>query len=418
MANNQDIDKGGWAIFYSELCKQIKGLESDGVKKSFQFAGMPMEAAWWQDTEFNAYQIIDREPQALDGYYTPSSKNIHLDYGTFLNNVRLNVAPQNPDYVKTDEALKAANEGLSSAKIDANNRYQAWKKNNPTHSEDYPDIKTAKDWLSSEGSAENEKIKAAQKKVDAYQQEIAHWQDAQSKPLQDAIKNYNDHSKNWWTITAPSGGNREVPIMSITPNLNTDLQSWKTGLRNFNEIKITRGTSVYQHWKVCGGADASYFDGFFGGNVGGSITFDSDVWADNQMELTIDLQDVKLYTLDRADWWIGGMLSEYKNGPFYDSRFTPATFFGEDGTLKLIPSAVLVGFRPKCELTISDFVYSRHSTDWEGHAGIRIGPFQISSKTHKVTVIENSEKHTKTITFAPTDDRPLIIGVLSDLNLA
>lgn len=57
-------------------------------------------------------------------------------------------------------------------------------------------------------------------------------------------------------------------------------------------------------------------------------------WADNQMELTIDLQDVKLYTLDRADWWIGGMLSEYKNGPITMTNHAlhSTTFFGEDGT--------------------------------------------------------------------------------------
>jgi len=131
MVTIQDIDKGGWAIFYSELCKQLKGLESDGKNKIFQFAGMPMEATWWLNTDFNAFHMMDAEPQTVDGYYTPSTQNIHLDYGTFLNNIRFNVAPENPDYVKTDENLASANQALGNAKSDAANRFKAWKTNNP-----------------------------------------------------------------------------------------------------------------------------------------------------------------------------------------------------------------------------------------------------------------------------------------------
>jgi hypothetical protein len=214
-----------------------------------------------------------------------------------------------------------------------------------------------------------------------------------------------------------SGGPITLPNMSMTPSLNTDLTAWNSGKTNFNPITITKETQVSTHWMVSGGASASYNAGFIGGYASGSRTDTNDVYTDDKFSMTIDAAGVNMYTIDRGNWWNDGVLSTYKDGPFYDERMSTATYFGSDGTLMLIPSQILVIYKPNCTLTVSSSTYTRHETDWKGSAGIRIGPFKFGGSASSVSVQTNSQSDSMTVSFAPTDDKPMIVGVLSDTHV-
>jgi len=233
----QTVEKGGWAFFYSKLVEQFPGLKSDGKSNLFQFAAAPMEAAWWQNSDFNSYVIADKGPQNIGGYYTPSQFNIHDAYSDFMNNVRFLVPPDNPAYQACEDNLRRAIAALENANTDANNKFKAWLANNPEHATLNPDIHTRNDWLNTEGHSSKETIDLAQIDVDQYQKEIKRWQDAQIAHLQEALDAFK-LGDNWHTTTMPdSGNNIKIPNLTITPSLNQKLALWKTG--SGNTIKLT-----------------------------------------------------------------------------------------------------------------------------------------------------------------------------------
>ena len=413
----ESVKAGGWASFYSTLVDSLgQGLKG-GPNDVFQYAAAPMDASWATNTAYNTYNMLDIEPMELGGFYLRSTQNISSAYGDFLNNLRIGTSPDNKDYVKASMNLTAALSVLSNAQTDAANAFKSWKTNNPGWETDYPDVKTTNSWLKTEGDAYEGAIVKARVAVKSYQDEIGRWQTQQAKPLQAALAKYNDPANQQSVVLPDSGGNQMVYTGTITPSLVTDLPSWRAGGgNNYGPVTIDSNTSVGNAWKVSGSGTIGYDNGFIGGYVKGQMTVSNDVWDDKAFSVKISVQALKLYTLARGGWWTGSLLSEYSKGPFYDSRLTPASFFGPKGTLKLIPSMVLVGYAPTCVMTTSNSTYSRYEKDWRGEAGVRIGPFHFSSSVSKSTVDTTSSKTNTSITFGPKDPaaaNPQIIGVLS-----
>ncbi|WP_020537869.1 hypothetical protein [Lewinella cohaerens] len=139
-------------------------------------------------------------------------------------------------------------------------------------------------------------------------------------------------------------------------------------------------------------------------------------WEASSFDCEISFNGVGSFPINAdSNWFKAGMIQNYND------KLLPTApkFFGDGGSLNLIPSSAILGFGPKITIKVSNANYNSLKTAFQQSASLSIGvgPFSFGGnessfdKTSSFTY--NDDSHTIEIVPPPTTV-PLLLGIISN----
>ena len=101
-------------------------------------------------------------------------------------------------------------------------------------------------------------------------------------------------------------------------------------------------------------------------------TLESGKASTNSSKVTLSAKKIGVFKFRRPNWFDPGLVAARYRGP-WRAGFEPA-FRGSDGTLGLLPYAVVVLYSPKVELQLNAADYERYREVSETAGSVRLGP--------------------------------------------
>jgi hypothetical protein len=208
-------------------------------------------------------------------------------------------------------------------------------------------------------------------------------------------------------------------------------QEWQAksakGQQDVGPITVTgdSGTGDWTQfgWSASAGADAS-FDEFFSLSVTGSAksvtgSAKSDTQTVNtqssKFSLAVMFTGLQSIPIRPGQWYDGGIVETFKE----KLLATAPAFFGEDGSMGLLPTNLIVGFEPTITLTLENSDYNSFKSQYQAQAtgSLNIGPFSIGSASYSTYSDKSSISYddaSSSITIGPVKSSlPLLLGVIS-----
>lgn len=202
----------------------------------------------------------------------------------------------------------------------------------------------------------------------------------------------------------------------------TIYQEWQAkSVNNKQEIGpiSVSGSSQAQDWSNFGWA-ASAKAGF-----GDFFSFTGRGSASNQTQ-TVDTQSSKfsikvMFTglqaipINPGLWYDGGIVETYKN----QLLSSAPQFFGDGGSMGLLPTRLIIGFEPAITLNLENTDYKSFKNTFRAQAtaAVNIGPFRIGQASYSTYGDEsniNFNDEASSIVIGPVKSSlPLLLGVIS-----
>jgi hypothetical protein len=253
----------------------------------------------------------------------------------------------------------------------------------------------------------------------------------------DMQNNFNMPVKSGSTAPAGSGpallpGQTPSPpasalIPSFAPAYGLDgfttiYQQWQTNSTNNVQqggpITVS-GSSQAQSWNNYGWSAslAASFTDFFSFNAGGSASNQTQTVNTKSSQFSMDVMFTGLNTvqINPGQWYDSGIVETYKN----QLLSTAPQFFGQNGSMGLLPTALILGFEPTITLQLenSDYTSFKNTYQASATASVNIGPFSIGNASYstygsKGNMSFNDQK--SSIVIGPVQSTlPLLLGVIS-----
>jgi hypothetical protein len=198
-------------------------------------------------------------------------------------------------------------------------------------------------------------------------------------------------------------------------------QEWQTmsakGVQSYGPISVTgdSGAGDWNNygWAASAGATAS-FDEFFTFSAQGSAKSDTQTVNTQSSKFSIEVMFTGLATvpIQPGEWYDGGIVETFKN----KLLATAPQFFGEGGSMGLLPTSLIIGFEPKITMTLenSDYASFKNQYQAQATASLDIGPFSIGSASYSTygdkTDVQYDDE-TSTITIGPIKSSvPLLLA--------
>ncbi len=180
------------------------------------------------------------------------------------------------------------------------------------------------------------------------------------------------------------------------------------------------GSSSSSDWSKFGwnaGVSASLFKSFFSLWAKGSASSESVTqnFESTDYDLDISFTGLSLLPIQPGIWLRSALIQQFKNS----LRTGSGEFFGENGTLNLLPAQAIVGFEPKVSLKLNNKSYHEFKLKWqaEATASLGIGPFRIGNASVRTYGEKESiqyDDNSQTISIGPIKSTlPLLLGVIS-----
>lgn len=413
MKLREEIPKLTWAQIYDTIVKALN-LDISQETAQFQFASGNLEADW-KDNDYSCFIRANAAPMDIGAYYNPNSSSLDKDYGSFIIDIAPSDPLKDPHYLDLKKSYDLATENRRQEFDKAQSNFDAWKKNNPDHTTEYPDIKNIYNWLESPFGTEYKKtIDTLDAQLAGYSEDLKKY--GSDPDLQKLVNDYNNDDYQSSVATSWTKSIK-VRITEIRPSLNEKITAWRNLTTPTFVFDTKTATSDENAWKISGDVSVNYTD-FFGiyTKVGGFVYYD--VRRDQSFQLMIKAIAIQNFDISRDGWFDERALDTYYAGPFLDNRITTKSFFGsKEGCLKLIPTMILVGYGITASITVSDKIYSTIKTSLEESIGVQIGPFKINVNSSQSMVTTHNLDQTTTIEFTTPNNTAQIIGVLSKLHI-
>ena len=406
-------DVGNWGSLYDAL--QQAGVKiPTGPNSQFQFVTTPTVAAWsdtnglyWGDY-FGNYPSADMGPSFNRGVSTVSDA-----YYDFINSLEYPDPSTDPKYQQLTAQQRNLTTQLANEGTAAVGAYKAWIANGGPDT--FPAVKTITDWLASDltgGSQYQTTLDQLRAQLNNVNTQLVPFQTGSGKAITQAIA--NAAPSNMVSVAIPNSGGltKKVYSQSISPDLAPLLAEWLAGQKsNFVQVTLTSNSSYSGDWYIEGAGSSDFFDGFFGFFAEGEATYSKNVERDTHFKCTVEVQALSTFAVVRNGWFDGALVAEYPNGPWAGK--TADQYFGPLGTLKLVPSQLLVAYGISIALTVSAETMTDVKTQTEAAGGILIGPFFIGAEEFSKSEVVTNSDGSQTINVNSTDNNPYVIGVLS-----
>jgi hypothetical protein len=179
------------------------------------------------------------------------------------------------------------------------------------------------------------------------------------------------------------------------------------------------GSSQAQSWDNYGWSAslAASFTDFFTFTAAGSASSQTQSVNTQSSDFSIDVMFTGLNTvpINPGQWYDGGIVETYKSNLLSSAP----QFFGQGGSMGLLPTALILGFEPTITLTLenSDYTSFKNTYQAQATASLNIGPFSIGNASFstygdKGNMSFNDQKNT--IVIGPVESTlPLLLGVIS-----
>ncbi|BAY23377.1 hypothetical protein NIES2100_31420 [Calothrix sp. NIES-2100] len=238
--------------------------------------------------------------------------------------------------------------------------------------------------------------------------------------------------------TAPSGsGNSVLPgqtpsspssslVSSFAPaftltGFTTKYQEWQTASvykRIAGTITVTENSQASQWSEFGWGTSAnarfgSFFSVMASGQASGQAqNYD---WQHEDFSFSVSFTGLGTFLISPGQWFSSGIIKTYHN----QLRANSPDFFGEGGSLSLLPQSVIVGFEPQIKLTLSqaDYQSAKSSFQASATASIGVGPFQFGSATFSTNGSKSNisyDDNSNSITMGGNSTLPILLGVISN----
>lgn len=160
---------------------------------------------------------------------------------------------------------------------------------------------------------------------------------------------------------------------------------------------------------------AAGFGSFFSVYVNGSWSRTTEFYTDNSLQVELSFEGISVVQIQPANWYSGTRMlaaGPYLTGYGKDEASGAATYmFGEGGVLPLVNTGMLVCLNPSITVTCSQQTYKSFQQNYQGAAGISIGPFQIGGQGGSQQINWTTSGNTASFTIADTSGIPKILGV-------
>jgi hypothetical protein len=179
------------------------------------------------------------------------------------------------------------------------------------------------------------------------------------------------------------------------------------------------GSSGAQSWDNYGWSAslAASFSEFFTFTAGGSAAKQTQNLNTQSSQFSLDVMFTGLDTvpINPGQWYDGGIVETFKNKLLASAP----QFFGQGGSMGLLPTALILGFEPTITLSLENSDYNSFKSTYQAQAtaSLNIGPFSIGNASYstygdKGSITFNDEKNT--IVIGPVQSTlPLLLGVIS-----
>ena len=226
------------------------------------------------------------------------------------------------------------------------------------------------------------------------------------------------------TPAAPSTNLTEIllPSYNLDASFTTAYQQWQTKSVN-NQVDVgpivVSGTSTASQFSSFGwsaGMDASLFGDFFSFFGSGSASGSNikSAWQSTNFSLQVSYTGLQTFPITPGSWFQQSFITNYKNSLYPNAP----QFFGENGSLSLMPYELIIGFEPKIQLTLDNQDYQDFKSAYQANASasIGIGPFRIGTASFSTYGSKEDaafNDSTSTITIGPIKSTlPLLLGVI------
>ena len=142
----------------------------------------------------------------------------------------------------------------------------------------------------------------------------------------------------------------------------------------------------------------------------------SESWDNSSFDCTISFNGLQSFPINPdANWFSSGIIQNYKD----KLLATSPQFFGEGGSLHVIPSSIILAYGLKISIKVDNASFSSLKTAFQQSADVSIGvgPFSFSgsesSHLDTSSFVYDADSSTITINPAPTGV-PILLGVVSN----
>lgn len=182
------------------------------------------------------------------------------------------------------------------------------------------------------------------------------------------------------------------------------------------EVSGLSEASQYSEFGWSASIDGSCFGSFFKvfGSAGASGKEIKSNWQSTNFNLKIYYTGLQTFKIEPLLWFQQSFIANYKDKLFKNAP----NFFGEDGSLCLLPYEIILGFEPKLELTLNNSDYNDFKSSFNANASasLSIGPFRIgkaNASTYGSKEDVSFDDETSTIKIGPIKSQlPLLLGVI------
>ncbi len=440
-----------WAKFYQKLV-ELAVPNFDKTKQVVSIAGTTLSAdvanADPDISNANIYNIGNMLP-GESASYAPGGDLI-TTYTLFLQNIDLGGNPDPAVQAKINAAADSVNKNqtnFTNVQTKAYEAYSTYKTNiNPNYSG------TFDEWANTnypQYAAAKSSLNGAMSDYDTLMVE-AHGAGYSTIQAAEAAVSAITGAKN---LTAPNAYNMPVKVGSVAPSGSVSVLPGQDPAPLPSSLKSTFRPAyavgggldkVFSAWQTASTqksfpatidlsgnfADANYRDfgwseqvsasyrSWFSVKVNQQASYQSvhQDWKQSSFKCTISFNGVQSFPINPdANWFSSGIIQNYKD----KLLSTSPQFFGEGGSLSIIPSAILLGYGLKISIQIDNASYKSLKTAFQQSASVSVGvgPFNFSgsesSHLNTSSFTYNDDSNTIDINPSPTGV-PFLLGVVSN----
>jgi hypothetical protein len=416
-AQSVENNNAAWEMFASRLAAQIRGGSTDWA--GVQPVTVPM-AATWNNAETGKYEswvvLGDRMPKWGPSYGT-SPTLVSQMYGLFIKSLKLPIP--DPGERRAAEAARKRWENKSQELNAAYSKVgEHWNKFDKEQQSLPPNRRTGFDqWFA---TFDGRTIGGLKVKVSAAGQEYASKIATALKGFglaSDLITNYDNVAFQSEALS-PDG----VKLAYHTYNITPDLTAWiDEGKRlpasappelSFSFTKGSSRTTTSQSWA---GGGLSFGIGFLGISANGRTERMSVDSSSDRFNMAFEAKRIQQFTITPGRWFSAALIKTFKDGPFEPDAVIgdPKKLWGPNGTFNLLPTTLVVAYRPKVTATLTASEYHFLKESWSAGGGISIGPFSFGGGGGSTTTTVTFNDATNTVTATNSTDVPQIVAVVS-----
>jgi hypothetical protein len=409
-----------WQMFAQAIKEQLQGAAN---WKGIQLLGVPKDADW-NDPKYGNYRAWRVLADSLPSYgseYKPTQISIADSYYAFITNIDIPLPNENDrkeaekarvDYMDAVTQLSTAYQKLGSN----------WDSFDQTQQSLPPQRRLTFDqWFAQIGGIP---IATAQDKADLAAQKYSSWLTKAFggfASIANLIPNFTNPAFQL-SAESPDGLRLSYHTYNISPDLGYWIEDSKKlvaqGAPPVMTFQLDKNSSELHAEDVHVSGGVSYSFGFFSFGANASYGRSSIDTRSDAFHMKVSVRNMEVFTITPSQWFDGTAVKIFQNGPWikggiFDRRL--AELWGPNGILGLMPSQVLVVYRPKIEVSMSHQEFSQVQTSFQSSGGLSIGPFGFGASYSRSTNDVHFDASSNTITLEDSSDTPQIMAVISSV---